>query len=130
MIQWSDEYAIGVPEIDEQHKHLFDIANRMYELLRNDLILDKYNDIIAILEELKEYTIYHFHAEEEYMKKIGYRKLLSQMATHKDFLDKIDTIDLDRIDNGQNEYLLEMLDFVCDWLAQHIIKEDKLITAD
>ena len=127
MVTWEDKYAIGVESIDEQHKELFEIANRIYDLLKNDLITDKYDSIVEIIEELKNYTIYHFEAEEEYMKNIGYKKLLSQKVAHNDFLEKMECIDLDQIDNGHNEYLLGILDFVCEWLVEHIIKEDKLI---
>lgn len=127
MIKWQDEYKIGVEFIDEQHKQLFEIANRVYDLLKNELITDKYDQIIEIIEELKDYTVYHFGAEEEYMKSIGYKKFLSQKVAHTDFLEKMRDIDIDKIDNGQNDYLLGILDFVSDWLVQHIIKEDKLI---
>lgn len=127
MVIWEDKYALGVESIDEQHKELFEIANRIYDLLKNDLITDKYDPIVEIIEELKNYTIYHFEAEEEYMKNIGYKKLLSQKVAHNDFLEKMESIDLDQIDNGHNEYLLGILDFVCEWLVGHIIKEDKLI---
>lgn len=129
MIKWKDEYTMGIQSIDDQHKELFEIANRIYELLRNELITDKYSKIVEIIEELKAYTVYHFQAEEEYMKSIGYRKFLSQKVAHNDFLEKMNTIDFEKIDNGQNDYLLGMLDFVADWLVQHIIKEDKLIVA-
>lgn len=129
MILWKEEYCVGVEFIDEQHKELVVIANKIYELLKNDLIADKYDSIIAIVDELKDYTVYHFKAEEEYMKSIGYKKLLSQKVAHNDFLEKMQSIDMDKIDNGHNEYLIEMLDFVCEWLVRHIVKEDKLITA-
>ena len=130
MIQWLEEYDMGVEEIDEQHKKLFEITDRIYDLLRNDLIVDKYNKIIEIIDELKEYTVYHFETEEKYMQSIGYKKFLSQKVAHNDFLEKMAHIDLDRIDDGHNEYLLEMLDFVSELLVQHIIKEDKLIVLD
>ena len=129
MILWKEEYCVGVESIDEQHKELVVIANKIYELLKNDLIADKYDSIIAIIDELKDYTVYHFKAEEEYMKNIGYKKLLSQKVAHNDFLEKMQSIDMNKIDNGHNEYLIEMLDFVCEWLVQHIVKEDKLIAA-
>jgi hemerythrin len=127
MIKWQDEYYIGIEAIDEQHKELFEIANRIYELLKNELLTDKYNKIIEIIEELKDYTVYHFAAEEEYMKSIGYKKFLSQKVAHSDFLEKMEDIDLEKIDESHNEYLIGILDFVCDWLVEHIIKEDKLI---
>jgi len=129
MIHWSEDYTIGVETIDEQHQQLFEIANRIYDLLKNKLILDKYDGIIEIINELKDYTVYHFKEEEAYMESIHYKKFFSQKIAHDDFLAKMDTIDVKQIDNGQNIYLLEILDFVCDWLVHHIIEEDKLIVS-
>jgi len=129
MIKWKDEYSIGVECVDEQHKELFEIANRSYDLLRNQLITDKYGKIIEIIDELKNYTIYHFKEEEDYMQAIGYKKFLSQKVAHNDFLEKMDNIDVEQIDDGQNEYLIGILDFVSEWLVEHILKEDKLIAA-
>jgi hemerythrin len=129
MVTWKEEYSIGVMEIDEQHKKLFEIVNRIQVLLSDEFITDKYDNIIEIINELKAYTIYHFKAEEEYMLKIGYKKFFSQKVSHKDFLEKMESIDLTQIDNDQNKYLNEILYFVCDWLVTHILKEDKLITA-
>lgn len=127
MLQWKDEYCTGIAPIDEQHKELFRIANRIYDLLKNDLIPDKYDSIVAIISELQNYTRYHFKTEEDYMQQINYRRFLSQKAAHNEFLAKMDTIDLGKIDNSQNQYLIEILDFVLDWLAGHIVKADKLI---
>ena len=126
---WKEEYSIGMAEIDEQHKVLFELVNRVQELLSDEFIIDKYDGIIEIINELKAYTIYHFKAEEEYMLTIGHKKFFSQKVSHKDFLDKMDSIDLTQIDNDQNKYLNEILYFVCDWLVTHILEEDKLITA-
>lgn len=128
MLQWKEEYSLGLSSIDEQHKKLFEIANTAYDLLKDKLIIDKYDRIIEIIGELQEYTVYHFKTEEEYMQSIGYKKFLSQKAAHNDFLEKMQNIDLDKIDNNQNKYLLEILDFIGDWLVNHIIKQDKLIT--
>ncbi|MGL5270393.1 MAG: bacteriohemerythrin [Selenomonadaceae bacterium] len=127
MLQWKDEYCTGIAPIDEQHKELFRIANRIYDLLKNDLIPDKYDSIVAIISELQNYTRYHFKTEEDYMQQINYRRFLSQKAAHNEFLAKMDAIDLEKIDNSQNQYLIEILDFVLDWLAGHIVKADKLI---
>lgn len=129
MVKWEDKYSLGVESIDEQHKELFRIANRIYELLKNEMILDKYDHIMEIIDELKNYTVDHFKDEEEYMKSIGYKKFLSHKVAHTDFLDKMENIDVNKIDNGHNEYLLSILDFVCLWLIEHIMKEDKLIVA-
>ena|SRR5690554_3784840 len=128
MIKWRDDYKIGVPEIDEQHEKLFEICGRAYDLLKNEIYLDKYDKIMEIIDELKQYTIYHFKYEEEYMKKIGYKRLLSQKVAHDDFVEKIKNIDLKSIDLKQDTAIMDILDFVVKWIENHILREDKRIT--
>lgn len=129
MIQWKQDYSIGLPAIDQQHQKLFDLANQAYALLKDDLRFDKYDAIVAILGELKDYTVYHFNSEEEYMLSIGYKRFLSQKAAHADFIARIEAINLDAVDADQDKHLLETLDFICNWISDHILKNDKLITA-
>lgn len=129
MIKWQDAYNIGVASIDEQHRQLFVIANQAYDLLRDDLRVDKYDAIVAILAEMREYTVYHFKCEEEYMLSIGYRKFLSHKAEHADFIAKIDEVNLDKIDENQDQYLRSTLDFICLWITEHILGRDKQYAA-
>ncbi|TZE81078.1 bacteriohemerythrin [Calorimonas adulescens] len=129
MIKWREEFRLGIETIDEQHKKLFAIANEAYDLLKNDFYIDKYDRIVAILKELRDYTIYHFNSEEDYMKSIGYKKLLSHKVEHNDFVEKINSIDLDKLDENQDEYILELLNFVVDWIEQHILGTDKQIVS-
>lgn len=127
MIKWKEEYTIGVEHIDEQHRKLFEIAGRAYEVMRDSLSVDKYDQIMAILHELKEYTVYHFNSEEEYMQSIGYKKFLSHKVEHNDFIEKINSIDLDKIDEEQDKFILELLDFIVNWIDKHILGMDKMI---
>ncbi len=127
MIKWKEEYNIGIESIDNQHKKLFSIANEAYSLLRDEFCIDKYDKIVSILEELKDYTIYHFNSEEEYMTKIGYNKFFSQKIEHEYFISKFKEIDFNKIDVNQDKYILDILDFIIDWITNHIISKDKLI---
>jgi hemerythrin len=126
LITWKDEYSLGIENIDQQHKKLFEIAGRAYELLKDQHYLDKYDKIIEILDELKEYTVYHFNQEEEYMKSINYKKILSHKVQHDDFVEKVNNVDFRHIDDNQDKYITETLDFVLNWIQQHILGTDKL----
>lgn len=130
MIQWRDEFALGVPAIDEQHRKLFEIANRAYSVLKNELLVDKYDQIVNIFDELKDYTIYHFSFEENYMKSIGYRRFLSHKVQHDDFIQKINETDLNKLDENQEQYLIDTLEYVVDWIEKHILGVDKRIVQD
>ncbi|EHI99400.1 hemerythrin-like metal-binding protein [Clostridium sp. DL-VIII] len=127
MYEFKEEYKTGINFIDEQHKVLFEIADRTYTLLKNDFTIDKYDKIVTLLEELQNYTAFHFTAEEEYMKKINYKRMFTQKIEHDAFIKKLNDIDLSTIDENQDEYIVSILQFLNDWLTGHIFENDKLI---
>lgn len=129
MKYWNDEYRIGVAEIDEQHKKLFEIAGRIYDLLRNSFYSDKYDRIVELVNELKDYTVYHFKFEEEYQQKIGYKKFFTHKVEHDDFVAKMNEIDFSVVDENHDQYLLDILEFVVKWIDGHILEKDKLIVS-
>ncbi|MDF2878423.1 MAG: bacteriohemerythrin [Clostridia bacterium] len=130
MLVWKDEYSIGVPLIDEQHQHMFEIGNRAYELLKDDFCTDMYDGVVEIIKELKEYTKLHFKTEEEYMLSIRYNKYFSQKVEHDDFIQKINEVDFDKVDDDPKKYIEDILGFVFNWTLDHILQKDKLIKAE
>ena len=125
--EFTKDYHTGIDFIDEEHAKLFEIANRAYDLLTNQFVTDKYDAIVAVLEELRDYTKYHFNHEEEYMKSINYPKRFSQLHQHTQFINKLESYNLKEIDVNQQEGLLEILDFLALWLQSHINGMDKKI---
>lgn len=125
--EFTDDYLTGIELIDKEHEHLFEIANETYDLLKNEFVTDKYDRIVALLEELKDYTKTHFAHEEEYMKSINYQYIWSEMHQHRTFEKKLDDIDLKKLDDSQQEYILEILDFLTKWLSGHIKGADRRI---
>jgi hemerythrin len=122
MLKWKSEFETGVPELDEQHKHLFEIGNKAYALL--DEKADKFDEIVEVIGELKDYTVYHFGFEEEYMKSVGHRKLFSHKVEHDDFIKRISGIDLEELDENQEEALRGLISIVFEWVTQHILGKD------
>ena len=127
MYHFKDEYRIGVEHLDQEHEKLFEIADKAYSVLTDEFVHDKYDYIVEILEELKEYSVIHFQHEEEYMASINYRKLLSQKVEHQDFMDKVASYDLSQIDENQKDAIFAILEFLNEWLIDHIVRSDKLI---
>ncbi len=127
MISWKDEYKIGIQKIDEQHKKLFEIADKIFLLIKDNLSVDKYDKIVELINELKDYTVYHFESEEAYMRSISYQYYPAHKKEHEDFIDKINNLDLNEIDNNQSGYLLGIMDYVVTWISKHILEKDKFI---
>lgn len=127
MYEMKEEYKIGVENIDEQHKKLFELADKAYMLLKDDFSIDKYDKIVQLLSELKEYTIFHFKSEEEYMESINYKRLFTQKIEHDNFIKTLENVDYNTLDAKQDESLMKILNFLNDWLVEHILKTDKLI---
>lgn len=126
---WKKEYETGIAQIDQQHQKLFQLAEEIYTLLKDEFYIDKFDKIMALVEELKDYAVFHFQTEESYMRSINYPKYFSHKVEHDDFIDKINNIDVHAIDQDQDAYLLDLLDFIVDWISNHILKMDKMISA-
>jgi len=100
-------------------------VRQTYELVHDEFCVDKFDGIVEILEELRNYTIKHFADEERYMKSINYDGLAEQVAAHTAFVEKLNNIDLDEIDRDQEDALDKLIKFLLNWLVQHILKVDK-----
>lgn len=127
---FSNEYLTGIGLIDDEHRQLFALVNEVHNLVNDNLIFDKYDEIMRILTELRNYTEMHFRDEEAYMEKINYADIDAQRRAHNAFIEKLVDInfeELESLDNNQQEYLLDILDFLAKWLVNHILKMDKLI---
>ncbi len=127
MYEMKREYFVGIPSIDEEHSKLFEIAEEIYQLQRNEFIVDKYDNISAILHKLKDYTIMHFNNEEEYMMRMGYKRLFTHKIQHDEFKQKLDELNLDHLDDQSDGMITELLKFLTDWLVHHILETDKQI---
>ncbi len=127
MYEMKAEYFTGIKFVDEEHTKLFEITNRLYEISHDDYIPDKYDYIIEVIKELKDYTQYHFGHEEEFMKSINYKKFFSHIVEHNDFVETLEKIDFDTVDFAQEETIMSLLNYLYDWLVNHICVNDMKI---
>lgn len=127
MFEMKEEYKTGIESIDEQHKMLFEMADRTYMLLKDNYTIDKYDKLVELLNELKSYAVFHFKEEEQYMKSINYKRMFTQKIEHDNFVKKLNDIDLRKIDENQDGYILSILEFLNKWLVEHILEKDILI---
>lgn len=124
---FTSKYHTGIEVVDQEHQRLFEIIADANRVIHAELLHDKYDEIVRILSELRDYTQEHFHDEEACMEEMGYPGLLEQKKAHEAFIERLAEIDLDSMDDNQQEYLEGLIDFLLNWLSVHILHMDKKI---
>lgn len=120
LIEWGPKYFIGLKEIDDQHKVLVELINEVYA---NFGKTGNKKKIKKVLNELVDYTVFHFGNEEHYFEKFGYADSTGHLKQHNSFVDKIKKISSD-FESGDASVSLDLVDFLKDWLINHILKSD------
>lgn len=122
-LKWNPALNIGLLELDEQHKILFNIANDLIAAIERD-------EGEAVLKEtfnrLKIYTETHFSAEEAYMKKLKYPGLEVHQKEHADLLDRTNTL-WKMLKEGQTVTPESVSRFIMGWIVDHIMDTDKAV---
>jgi hemerythrin len=119
---WSDDYLLGVDEIDAQHKAFFQAAHRLYDAILN---CEGEKAVEEALEFLRDYAGRHFQAEEAFMQKHGFPRLEYHKKLHVEFFEALDMLLDDLRVFGPSQDLADRaLDIAQDWLIDHIIDED------
>jgi hemerythrin len=122
---WSDEkHSVGYDAIDNQHKELFLITNRLAEAEASPDSPERTRIIIANMKRLLAYCHFHFTTEEELLKANGYEELLDHCNRHRMFTGRIKFF-LEEIRQKSNPRLKAILDELVDWIIFHIQGEDR-----
>ena len=124
---FTDKYLTGVDFVDKEHERLFEIIAEIHDTIKTMGYYDRFDSIMDIIGELKEYTAVHFTHEEEYMKSINYDGLEEQQKLHKTFIDRLASVNVDYIDENQKGYLEDLIKYLLNWLSAHILVIDKKI---
>lgn len=120
LLNWKDEYSVHVQELDEHHKILIDIINRIYD---NCMQPDVVDCIGPKIKELIDYSEYHFKAEEDYMRSIEYFESDEHVEQHAMFIFKIRELQQAYSDN-ELELTQSLIVFLGKWLLHHVFEED------
>ncbi len=121
LINWNDALSVNIQEIDRHHRKLMDLINGVYQ----SMMLDKGKDFIGkILNELLEYTTYHFDYEEKLFHQHGYPKTSGHIAKHRDLVSKVKGF-VDDFHAGSAKVDHELLMFLRSWLTNHIMGTDQ-----
>ncbi len=123
-VKWTKNNSVLIDKMDSQHKVLFDITNKVGNAVLSSS--DDNDTIIKIVNELLDYTKKHFSEEEEFLEKNSYnlKELKYQKEQHGIFINKIKEFK-DGIEIHNKKPSIEIIEFLRDWLINHIDVEDK-----
>lgn len=125
MFKWDNKYSLGVETIDVQHQALFKVGEKLAKLVTSKRKSDNFSDIMLAISELLSYTNEHFDSEEKYMRSIHYPKLEEHKIQHKKMIDYISKIDIGSIHLTQHKTLESLVDFLSNWIGNHIMETDQ-----
>ena len=125
LVTWDQTYSVSVRKLDEQHQKLFALLNALHDAMRQG---SGQAMVQETLRELATYTVTHFRAEEELMRRTNYPGLAAHQVEHQRFVDKVNQLTQD-LEAGRNVSSMQVVGFIRDWLAGHIRKTDRSYSA-
>ncbi|MGR3303998.1 MAG: bacteriohemerythrin [Candidatus Scalindua sp.] len=124
IIRWDKTFSVNVLRFDEEHKNIILIINKLNAAIQKNDEREKVSDA---LNEMTLYAISHFKTEENYMTRFGYPEYELHKEEHREFTKT--TVDFcKRVMNGNYNIANDLLEYLNQWLANHIQGTDKRYT--
>ena len=121
LIEWSDAISVGIDAIDDQHKVLIELINRLHQASAgksDKAVLRK------ILGDLVDYTVEHFKFEEDFMTQSEYPGYEQHKAAHVALVGQVTDL-VAAFDAGKAKLGGEVFQFLRSWLNGHIRGTDR-----
>jgi hemerythrin-like metal-binding protein len=124
-VTWRDQYSVGIPSIDAEHKKLIGLINDLHAAM-----LDGHGKEVMgkILDGLAAYTIAHFSREERLMQSHRFSGFERHKAEHDKLVKRVQDLQ-QTYRAGTASISVEVMTFLQNWLIGHIVGMDKQYTA-
>ncbi|MFZ3073363.1 MAG: bacteriohemerythrin [Thermodesulfobacteriota bacterium] len=121
--KWTEDLAVNIPEIDEQHKELF----LRIDALHCAIFEGKGSiELSALFAFLGDYVTIHFNDEEGIMARHDYPNLSIHKDEHRGFKDRFGRLKQKcELGRAGRDMAIEVDKVVCDWLIRHVCMADK-----
>lgn len=123
LIDWSDDLSVHINEIDDQHKELLKMINRLHQAAVSEDWSKKIVTLTDVLLSLISYLEYHFSTEEKYMIDHQYPEYDAHRDEHSKFVKEV-TVFTDAFKDGTQGLTEEILTFLKDWYVRHVTHTD------
>ncbi len=120
-LEWDDKYSVGVAQIDDQHKLIFSAINELFDVINTN---DPEKYLKGVVDELLKYKNIHFATEEKYFEMFNYEGTKKHEERHKQFSEELEAL-IEKYPKYTMEFAFELVDFVENWLIDHIMNTDQ-----
>jgi len=118
---WNSSFELGIEVIDSQHRELVRMINELDRALRRHTARDILSEL---LDELIDYSKYHFSTEEKYMLDFEFEGFSDHRKEHDHFRFKVFRFQREYID-GTAELDSVLMQFLKEWLSNHMLGTDR-----
>lgn len=119
---WKESYRLGVDNIDEQHKKLFEITGELIHEIEGEQRPEVYKQIIDFLQE---YVVFHFRDEEAYFSSLGFEDEAKHKKQHHDLAQEVERhASLVKASNYGPHFVKKVAGMLTAWLIYHVLNED------
>jgi len=120
-MKWNQEYEIGVPVLDAQHRELFEKVEALLEAVR----AKSSDKASAVFDFMRNYTALHFRDEEAAMASAGYPDLQAHADEHAGFAKRLQDMERDHAMLPESPWLtLKLAVELGHWLRDHVLSRD------
>lgn len=119
-ISWTDKFSVGVERLDEQHRRLVGMINR---LIDGHLAGEGGASLSELLADMAEYAREHLAMEEELLRRYRYPHLDAHLAGHDSFRENVAQFCL-ATNLGVEAIPENILRYLREWLLHHVLEDD------
>ncbi|WP_019554442.1 bacteriohemerythrin [Propionispira raffinosivorans] len=120
IVTWTDEFSVGIPKFDEEHKKLVTMINNLHAAMKEGRGKDTMEELLL---GLTKYVNTHFSHEETLMAKYNYPNYEKHKKIHDDFKAKV--IEYKCLYDKNLLPANQLLTVLRDWLIKHICDTDR-----
>ena len=120
LIKWRDDFSVGDPAIDHEHRELIELINQLYELMHSGVERER---VVESLGEIYAQIAAHFALEERMMRDSTYPALREHKTDHESLLDQLRDI-MDRVEDDGSYDEERMTRDLERWFTEHFRTHD------
>ena len=126
LIDWREEFSVGVVEVDYEHQELIELINKLHRSVQEGVTHDQ---VVDGLGEIYAQIAAHFALEEKFMRETRYRAYSDHKADHEALLDDLRDIMDEVEDDGEFDERRLSID-LDRWFSDHFRTHDSKLHHD